>query len=116
MVAKYETEQCRGEKSGEGQKMQRGKCLRKRSARPSLATGHRLGEKRQPTDSKFVSSTTVLCLKCRSLCTKIQLCWPQHPKEKREKKKGTNSGEESEKSKIQKVTEQIYRKENVRVC
>lgn len=38
------------------------------------------------------------------------------PQRKREKKKGTNSGEESEKSKIQKVTEQIYIKENVRVC
>lgn len=38
-------------------------------------------------------STTVLYLKCRSLCTKIQLCLPQHPKEnKTEQKKGTNSG------------------------
>lgn len=103
--SKYETEQQRGRKGGEKQKKQKGKCLRRKSL--SLLTGDRLGKKRQAHRDSFLS-TTVLCLKCRNLCTKIQLYWPQHPKEQtREQKKGTNSGEKSKKRKAKYRTERV---------
>lgn len=44
---------------------------------------------------------------------KIQLCWPQHPKgNKREQKKGTNSGEETE-QKIQNRVREFKERERV---
>lgn len=90
-------------KDGKEQKKQKkGICVWGESL--SLATGDRLGKKRQAHRDSFLL-TTVLSLKCRSLCTKIQLCWPQHPKgkgkERTEERHKLWGGEWENKSKIQ---------------
>lgn len=74
----------------------------KRQVSVSLAAGGRPGKKRQAHRDQFLL-TTVLCLKCRSLCTKIQLCWPQHPKENKrtEERHKLWGGEWEKKSKLQ---------------
>lgn len=55
--------------------------------------------KDEPT--RLVMVDNCIVFKVQDLCTKIQLCWPQHPKETREQRKGTNSGEESDNRKVQ---------------
>lgn len=88
----------------QAEKMENNRRSKKAFERPeslSWATGDRLVKKRQAHRDTFLS-TTVLSLKCRSLCTKIQLCWPQHPKEKKKnrRKAQTLGRREREQSKI----------------
>lgn len=76
----------------------------------SLATGDRLGKKRQAhRDQVFFFLNNCIVFKVQDFFmyknTVVLASTP--PKKKREQKKGTNSGEESEKSKAKYRTERV---------
>lgn len=101
--SKYETEQRRGRKDEKEQKKQKANVweLFIRDWRPTRK------EKTSPQRLSFFL-TTVLCLKCRIFIYKNTVVLALAPqRKKREQKKGTNSGEESEKSKAKYRTEKV---------
>ena len=102
------------QKHAEAEKMGKNR----RSKNSQRATGGRLRKKRQAHRDSLLL-TTVLCLKCRSLCTKKYSCvgLSTPKKNKRTEERHKNSGGESEKRKYRTERVNLQREREInKVC
>lgn len=109
---KYETEQRRGRKDiGRTEEAKMQMFEKKNTAREPFIRNWRLTRKEKTSHQRLIFLTTVLRLKCRSLCTRIQLCWPQHLKGKTKnwenRRKAQTLGKRVRKEKQQYRTERV---------